>query len=222
MLKHILARLVSKYTPPSLREEILDRVMRLVSYYHPKGGDYLEFGVHEGKSFATAYAMAQKYKLSSMHFYAFDSFQGLPTITGIDRDGGQFKEGDYACSEAQFSENMRKRGVDITKVTTVPGWFEEVLNNETKKRLPITAASVIWVDCDIYESTVPVLDFIRDYVIDGTIIIFDDWFCFRGSPERGEQKAFREWLSRNPSITASEYFKHGFFGNSFILHRKWL
>jgi O-methyltransferase len=48
---------------------------------------------------------------------------------------------------------------------------------------------VIWVDCDLYESTVPVLDFITEYIQDGTVIIFDDWYSFRADPDRGEQKA---------------------------------
>ena len=204
---------------PSLRDEILDRTMRLISRFGLEGGDYLEFGVDQGKSFASAYSIAQRHNLTAMRFYAFDSFKGLPPIEGVDQEVGQFKEGEYSCSEPQFLGNIKNKGVDLSKVITVPGWYHESLNKATKKKLKIKSAAVIWIDCDLYESTVPVLDFITDYVVDGTIIIFDDWFCFRGSPKRGEQRAFREWLSRNPVITASEYYKHGFYGNSFILHR---
>jgi O-methyltransferase len=109
--------------------------------------------------------------------------------------------------------------VDLAKVEIVAGWYDDVLNDEAKERLPLRAASVIWVDCDLYESTVPVLAFVTDYVQDGTVLIFDDWFCFRGDPHRGEQRAFREWLEKNPEITASEFHKFGWHGNSFILHR---
>ena len=62
------------------------------------------------------------------------------------------------------------------------------------------------------------MDFITDYIQDGTVLIFDDWFCFRGNPNRGEQRAFREWLKRNPSIKVSEFHKYGAEGNSFIVH----
>jgi len=207
------------FPQPTLREEILERIMRLVSLYGLEDGDYLEFGVDQGKSFLAAYRMAERHGLAKMRFYAFDSFQGLPEIRGIDREVPQFKPGQYATSQEQFLLNLRSAGVDLARVSVVPGWYHEILNAETKRKLPLRSAAVIWVDCDLYESTVPVLNFITDYVVDGTIIIFDDWFCFRGSPQRGEQRAFREWLAKHPEIGATEYYKHGFFGNSFVLHR---
>jgi hypothetical protein len=81
------------------------------------------------------------------------------------------------------------------------------LNDHTKKTLGIKQAAVVWIDCDLYESTVPALNFITDFVQTGTIICFDDFYCFRGDPNRGESKAFKEWLLRNPKITAIEYRK---------------
>src|SRR4051812_9121648 len=47
-------------------------------------GDYLEFGVWEGSTFAHAFHQAQRNHLTSMRFYAFDSFEGLPPISGVD------------------------------------------------------------------------------------------------------------------------------------------
>ena len=38
-------------------------------------------------------------------------------------------------------------------------------------------------------STVPVLRFLSDVLVDGALLIFDDWYCFRASPEQGEQNA---------------------------------
>jgi hypothetical protein len=73
------------------------------------------------------------------------------------------------------------------------------------------------VDCDLYESTVAVLDFITDYLQDGSILIFDAWFCFRANPNRGEHRAFQEWLKKNPQITARQYQKYALYGNSFIV-----
>lgn len=76
------------------------------------------------------------------------------------------------------------------------------------------------IDCDLYESTVPVLNFITDYLQNGTIFTFDDWYCFRGDPQRGEWRAFKEWLKNNPSIKAIQLRKFGSGGNSFIIRRK--
>lgn len=181
-------------------------------------GDYLEFGVANGNSFVIAYHTAQEFNLKSMKFYAFDSFQGLPEIRGIDAELRHFKEGMFAVEEKLFFRRLKRDKVDLNKVHTIPGWFNETLTNDTRMKLLIKKASLIMVDCDLYESTNTVLDFIVEYLQDGTIIVFDDWFCFRGNPNRGEQRAFREWLERNPSISVSEFHKYGAEGNSFIVH----
>ncbi|TSC69208.1 MAG: methyltransferase [Parcubacteria group bacterium Gr01-1014_66] len=96
-----------------MREEILDRVMRLTSFY-ALGGDYLEFGVDKGKSFIVAYHMAQRYGMNNMQFYAFDSFEGLPEIAGIDRDVPQFKKG-----------NLRAHRINLKRICVV---HELILN----------------------------------------------------------------------------------------------
>lgn len=181
-------------------------------------GDYLEFGVWEGFNFVSAYHLAKK-KCKTMNYFAFDSFRGLPKPEDIDGDSNQFQEGQYFCSVDKFKKTLKKRGVDLNKVKVVEGLFEDTLNEKTKKKLKLKSAAIVWVDCDLYKSTVPVLNFITDIIVDGSIIIFDDWFCFKGDPERGEQKAFSEWLARNPNIKAIEYHRFGLFGNSFIIKK---
>lgn len=189
------------------------------------GGDYLEFGVWKGRSFMRAfhtwkYVLLNNKNLSDLKFYAFDSFEGLPEITSTeDKATGEFKKGEYACSEVEFIGNLKKSGVDIDRVQTIKGWYDKVLNDKTKATLPIKRAAVIYIDADLYESAVAVLDFITSYVADGTILIFDDWYCFRGRKDMGEQKAFSEWLSKNPKITAEQYKQFNWKGNSFILHK---
>ena len=115
---------------------------------------------------------------------------------------------------------MIKAKVDLNQVTITPGWYNQTLNEKTKKTLNAKKVALVWVDCDLYESTVPVLRFITDYLQDGTIVIFDDWFCYRGNPNKGEQKAFREWLKNNRNFSASQYIMMPPFGNSFIMHKK--
>jgi len=207
-------RLVSCY------DEMYDKIMRYIDNSQMVG-DYLEFGVFKGDTFIIAYRFAQKFKIKSMNFYAFDSFQGLPEIKGIDSNGfAHFNEGEFACSINEFKKNISEKGVDLNKVKIIQGWYNEVLNNKTKKELPIKKAAVIMIDCDLYESTISVLNFIADYLQDGTIIMLDDWFCFRGNPNKGEQRAFREWLENNPSITATEFHKYCTESISFIIHRQ--
>jgi hypothetical protein len=215
----ILLRALNSLLKCTPQEEMLELAMGFVSA-SKLDGDYLEFGVFEGKTFIMAFHFAERSKLQSMRFYAFDSFQGLPEIKGDDLEFKQFSEGEYACSLDRFERTISKGGVELNKVKIIPGWYNEVLNEKAKKELPINYAAIIWVDCDLYESTIPVLDFITDYLTSGTILIFDDWFCFRGNPNKGEQKATREWLRKHPEIEMVEYHKFGWRGNSFIIHKK--
>lgn len=183
-------------------------------------GDYLEFGVHIGSTFQAAYHFAQREAQTDMQFYAFDSFQGMPKSEGVDSVDAlyQFVEGQYACTEAQFQHAISENGVDLTKVTTIPGWFDDTLNDEKKSQLAIDKAAVIWVDCDLYASTIPVLNFISDYLQTGTILCFDDWFSFLGNPHRGEQKAFNEWRLLHPELHFIDYHVFGKWGKSFIVN----
>ena len=204
------------YTP---REEILDFAMHFVQESALEG-DYLEFGVFQGHTFAGAFHAARRYRLDGIHFYAFDSFCGLPPSSGVDAAGFQhFEKGDFACSEHDFQDNLHRERVDLSRVTAVPGWFHEVLTGDLKRRLPLKRAAIVWVDCDLYESTVPVLDFITDYLQEGTVVIFDDWFCYRADPNRGEQRAWREWLAAHRDYTAVEWRKIGWHGQAVIVHR---
>jgi len=180
-------------------------------------GDYLEFGSYSGYTMTWAYKAARKCGLNDMSFYAFDSFQGIPETTGIDNEFQEFKPGEFACTEKEFIKDIKRGGVDISRVTTIPGWFDMSLTEELGKKLPIKSAAVILIDCDIYASTVPVLKFICDYLVDGTVILFDDWHCFKSDPDKGEQRACREWLSRHPNIKLTQYKAFEGFGQSFIV-----
>jgi hypothetical protein len=203
----------------SYSEEVLELAMQFVNACGITG-DYLEFGVFEGDSFVSAFHYARRYIAYEMAFYAFDSFEGLPEPAGIDASGdpGLVKGELSSGGVEQFRKVISKRGVDLRRVMLIAGWYKDTLNAQLKKTLPLKAAAIVYIDCDFYASTVPVLDFIKGYLQDGTVLIFDDWFLFKGNPNRGEQKAFREWLSENPHIGVSEFRRFGWHGNSFIVH----
>ena len=200
------------------RQQMLKTATDFISA-HGIEGDYLEFGVYEGTTFQSAYHIADRAGLNKMHFIAFDSFEGLPRPESIDVDPGQpFEEGAYSCSEEEFKEKMKEGGVDASRVKIVKGWFDTSLTPE--KRNEIKKAAIIWIDCDLYLSTVPVLEFITPLLQDGTVIVFDDWFCYRADPDKGEQRACREWLAKNPQIKLVEYHNFAWHGKSFIVSVK--
>ena len=208
---------------------------------HKLEGDYLEFGVYAGNSFTFAFrAMQQAFMKDyvpgiynteqdcierhelgrKIRFFAFDSFQGLPMPAGIDSISGDFSNGQFSCTVENFKKNIARQGVPLDRVIVVPGYFGSTLNEETVRKYDIKRAAIVYIDSDLYESAKIVLQFITPLLQDGTIIIFDDWYCFRGNPNFGEQKACAEWLDSNPDWILTQYQKESSWRNSFIANEK--
>ena len=198
-------------------------------------GDYLEFEVWRGYSFVTAYqqVLAEReshhrlgyntaeytdWKSQRPRFFAFDSFQGLPS--GDAARMVDYGVGAYACSRGDFVTNLQDQGVDLNDVVIVEGLYDRTCVDETKRSHNLKKAAIVMIDCDLYESTVPVLDFLTDLVQQGTILIFDDWFRFKGNPAFGEQRACREWLARNPQIELVEFWRQGPQAVAFLVNLK--
>lgn len=198
-------------------------------------GDYLEFGVYRGDSFARAYTAIlghrerharlmpnatpeyRAWQARRPRFFAFDSFEGLPESSEKQVDYGT---GAYGCSEAQFRANIVAQGVNPSDVVTVPGFYDRSLTDDVKIRHGLRRAAMAMIDCDLYESTVPVLNFLTDIVGQGTVLIFHDWFRFQGDPNAGEQRACREWLAANPQIELIEYWREGPQAVSFLVNMR--
>lgn len=180
-------------------------------------GDYVEFGVWQGANFAYAWKVLTPC-FPRMRFFAADSFQGLPRPRQIDAEDGyssNFHENDFACSRDEFLNNLQKQGVDPTKVACIPGWFQDTLNDAHPVAGRIDRVAAAWIDCDLYESTVSVLSYLTRRMSVGTVLLFDDWRCFRNLPERGQQRACREWLDANPRLGLRELFSFGWNGLAF-------
>jgi hypothetical protein len=182
-------------------------------------GDYAEFGVYEGAAFVAAWHAARRRGLQRRRFHAFDSFAGLPEIGGVDLSGA-FRKGEFHAPRKRFEENLRRGGVELSRVTVTEGMFAETLTPARRAELGLEKVAVALVDCDLYASAVPVLEFLTHLLVDGAVLIFDDWYCFKGRPDRGEQRACAEWLAANPDLRLVEYQKFHWAGLSFLVHRE--
>jgi hypothetical protein len=104
-------KFLREYSPKSYdRREILRKIMNFVSECGV-AGDYLEFGVYKGATFIEAIKISNGKRLHNMEFYAFDSFQGLPNPSGIDRHSDQFYKGQVSFSQNDFENNLLESGV---------------------------------------------------------------------------------------------------------------
>ena len=146
---------------------------------------------------------------------AFDSFQGLPN-TKIN-DDGYFEGGTFFTSENNFKKIVKRQtGENLNDNQIIKGFYNESLNGDLKGKLP-RHVGMVHIDVDLYSSTCSVLEFIKDYIVEGTIILFDDWYCFPVGEEKGEKKALSEFLKKNPNIELENWKNYSTFGKSFFV-----
>ncbi len=141
----------------------------------------LEFGVCQG---ATIRIIRQTLD-RSFQVFGFDSFVGLPELW-VDKNGKNVVPPGY------FSTN----GVipNVNGVKFYSGWFSDTLPNYLTIAQPI---ALLHIDSDIYSSAKEVLWTLNDYIVEGTIIVFDEWF-YKHDPQYNdhEQRAFNEWVQK--------------------------
>ncbi len=197
-------------------------------------GDYVEFGVWKGNSFIQMYNQIKdssksfyknnKKKINNlnnpfdqMRFHAFDSFEGLPDSSS--NKPIQYFAGNYSSDERVFIDNIKKGGVDINKVTITKGWFNESLNINCLEKIKLNKIAIAYIDCDLFDSTIPVLNFITPLINTGTVLIFDDWFRNGGHKNNGVQGAVLSWLDESKNITLQHYHNSDTRTATFIVRK---
>jgi Macrocin-O-methyltransferase (TylF) len=169
-------------------------------------GHYVEFGTFWGRSFYNNYFQTRHWL--SGEFYAFDSFQGLsvPLAEETKFTAGDFQEGEYFCNLPSFQAIGALLGVDEGRIRSVPGFFSETLLscNGATYRIADRSVSVCIIDCDLFEPTTQVLDFVSPLLDEGALIYFDDWRLCRASSKVGERAAALAWLAKNPDYELIE------------------
>lgn len=132
----------------------------------------LEFGVAGGKSIRTLASNSPE------TIYGFDSFEGLPENWRFDAPKGIFS----TSAPTDLPDNVK----------IVEGMFETTLPTFLKEHEgPV---GLLHVDADLYSSTATIFKHLRDRIVRGTIIIFDEYLNY---PEwrQHEFKAFQEYVS---------------------------
>ncbi len=137
-------------------------------------GLVMEFGVATGKTINRIAAAFPEDRV-----YGFDSFEGLPEPWRADYQKGYFARENLP----QVREN----------VELIVGWFNETLPGFLASREG--DVSFLHIDCDLYSSTMTVLDLLAERIKPGTVILFDEYFNYPGWRNH-EHKAFREFTDK--------------------------
>jgi O-methyltransferase len=175
---------------------------------------FFEFGCHSGRTFSAAVNAARFLRMRDVDFFAFDSFEGLPQTNEI--EDGYFQTGTFFTSKDDFWRIVKRRtGVRLADRQIIKGFYNESLKEVVRNRMP--KAGVIHIDVDLYSSTVDVLDFIAPLLVEGSVILFDDWHTFPGGSLMGERRAMAEFMLENPDFRFEPWKTYSTFGQSFFV-----
>lgn len=139
-------------------------------------GWVLEFGVATGRTL-NQLGRWLPHKL----VYGFDGFTGLPEDWT-----SRMRRGFFARSQLP-----RVRG----NCQLIVGWFDDTLPQFQRDRMGDAPISLLHVDCDLYSSTVTVLENLRHNIQPGTVIIFDEYMNYPGW-QLDEFRAWQEHVAR--------------------------
>ena len=137
----------------------------------PPEGMALEFGVATG---ATLRLIAET---RSSGVFGFDSFAGLPEDWRLGYDAGEFAH----------------EPPDVEGAELVVGLFADTLPGFLASHPGPVA--FVHVDCDLYSSTATVLEHLAPRFVEGTVLLFDEYFNFPGWQDH-EHRAWREHVDR--------------------------
>ena len=182
-------------------------------------GDYHEYGCHRCRTFRMALTEARRHGLDSMKFHAFDSFEGLPDPTS-DTSVEIWKRGALTTSEDNFLTMVREHGIYPDNVKTIKGFYSDSLTPQLQSTYLDSGRKIalVNIDCDLYESAVPVFNFIDPLLQEGTVIYIDDLFAgYKGSPRKGVARAFLEWQQRS-RWKVVRHLDIGWWGRSYLVY----
>lgn len=128
-----------------------------------------EFGVATGRTINHISRL-----LPNRIIHGFDSFQGLPEDWTSRMPRGFFRRD--RLPQVRYNVDLHV------------GWFTDTLI-PFKTEFGDLPLQLLHVDCDLYSSTVTILDTLQNNIVPGTVIIFDEYINYPG----WDQDEFRAW-----------------------------
>jgi len=189
-----------------LRRQDLSRILFLTDLYRqilPIHGSIMEFGVRWGQSLALYSALRGIFEPFnySRRIVGFDTFKGFPAIHAKDGASSYMESGALNVTEnyKKFLEQIldfqesQSPVAHMKKYEVIEGdaleKFEEYL-----KLHPETVVALAYFDFDIYEPTYQCLTLLKDRIVKGSVIAFDEL----NHPDfPGETRAVQEALGLN-------------------------
>lgn len=129
--------------------------------------------------------------------HAYDSFEGLPELTGNDTKDGVYQKGYMAAGLDLFTRKFNALGLKMPH--THKGWFEETIPAQLPDRI-----SFALIDGDLYESTKHVLPHVYERMAPGAIGMIAVYYDEAIYPRKGLPGGYR---SPGVKRATDEFFK---------------
>jgi len=192
-----------KLTHKEEKKLIIELCAKKISQWGIKGG-YYDFECYKGKTIINAHKAFKEYSLN-INIYGFDDFRDAPNL-----------KTDYYTSEIINKTKWSKKsllnylnnsdfGLNNTLITKID--YDDLPSSNLKSDINFDKAAIIWIDCNIYNNTLQVLNWVKEFIQTGTIIVFDDYFRF--NPPYGESGAYQTFLNNSPDIKSHLLFSTG-------------
>ena len=196
-------------------------------------GSYFEFGIHRARTFTmvmglddfyasnmgtTAGGLTQKPGGGFMDkYYAFDSFEGWPQNTNIPSLPQYFPGGAKTTSD-EFLDLLVNYGQSTERVELVKGFYEDSLTENLANKLlsENVKASLVTVDCNLYESYKSVFAWVDQFLKLGTVLYLDDWNTYLANPKQGPKLSLNEYKEET-NFRFEPFLPVGGCGYSFIV-----
>lgn len=155
---------------------LINIVLQNIELEQLKKTVFLEAGIGHGNTFLYLALIAEKLDI---RLFGYDSFKGFPKIIN-DKDrrvgGRKIKEGQWNVNSIEGLKNKLKNcGVKKSfinnKIILIKGFFDTTLKNYDKDN----KISFLHLDVDLYSSYKTCLKHLWDHVIDGGIVVFDEY-----------------------------------------------
>ncbi len=185
-------------------------------------GDYIEFGVFTGSSMSCALRSARTNRLGKLketsRFFGFDSFEGFGEIPD-EHHHPFFSDKNFAVNIENVQKRLNRIKKPNQKLKLVKGFYSETLDGKTPSTYKIQKSSVVLIDCDFYNASLSCFNFIGPVIQEGTIIIIDDFYSYKGHSRKGTYGAFQDFLNIYDKYKFRRIFDYGIGGIAYIAHK---
>lgn len=182
------------------KERLFNLANQCSKFKDNKDVSFVECGIGNGGCLAV-----MKYIINEQQIYGFDSFETLPNITERDveklspaqqKNHPTISVGKLMGSLDNVKHTFDLLDLSMENVNIVIGYVQNTL---PKYKDIVKNIAILRLDCDWYEATKLCLEQLYDNVIEGGVIIIDDYGCFKGC-----QIAVNEFRKNN-NITSELY-----------------